>query len=142
MGTTVNDTDTFLQISDQNISPFDFTIKVKDNAGAELLSLKEDGNLYIHQLTEATTAKALYIDPSTKLVTFGDPTGSGVTTLTAGATSGIDVDGTDTSSDASIEVSQNDNKLNEVTIDVADYIGFWDVTGGVQAKATLGDFPG
>ena len=61
-------------------------------------------------------------------------------TLTAGATSGIDVDGGDSSSASSIAITQNDSKLPESTPISTDSIGFSD--GTTQSKTELGNLPG
>jgi hypothetical protein len=52
------------------------------------------------------------------------------------------VNGGSTSSASSIELDVNDNKLTEATIASGDYIGFYDITDGVQKKTTLANLPG
>jgi len=51
------------------------------------------------------------------------------------------VNGGNTSSAATIELDQNDNKLTPSTPELTDYIGFWDESTSLQSKVRLGDLP-
>lgn len=139
IGQTNVEPDTFLQIADRSIVPFLYALKIKNNINEPLLAVKNDGSVYIQKLAEGTASQILYIDPTTGLITRG-AAGSG-TELTASATSGIDVDGGDSSSDTSIEITQNDSKLGAATAESGDSIGFYDEGVG-QKKTTLGNLPG
>jgi len=143
IGTVVDNT-TFLSISDSNATALDNVISVFDNTLAPLLVLDKIGQFYLPELPSATSLNMLYFDTTTGKVTYGakPTTAGGVQTLVADSLSGLMVNGGSTSSASSIELDANDNKLTEATIASGDYIGFYDITDGIQKKTTLANLPG
>lgn len=143
-GTSTFDSDTFFTISDKNIStPFDYTLKIKDNLDELILGIENDGEFYLPKISSDTTDNVLYFDPTTGLVTYGAGGGSGSSqTLLADALSGLMVNGGNTSSAAIIELDQNDSKLTSATPTISDYIGFWDESASLQSKTLIGNLPG
>jgi hypothetical protein len=145
LGDTLPEGDYFMGIVDPNTSQFDYVIRTRTILGLDLMNLKSSGDFYLPSLSSASTTDVLYYDSSTGLITYGSsPTGgAGIQTLTAGSsTSGMTVNGGNTSSASSIEIAQNDLNLPIATPVVGDYLGFYDVSGGLQSRVTFGDLPG
>lgn len=148
IGQTNSSGDVFLDIKDENLSTYQYTLQVGNTFSETTLQLDSLGNLFLPELSSLTSDNILYFDSVTGLVTYGaKPTtnGGGVQTLTADNVSGITVNGGSTSSASTIDLDVNDSRLTPATIDLEDIIGFWDVSASgayKQRKTTLAEFPG
>lgn len=143
-GNPVDVADRFMQIKDP--SGKTKTITVTDSLDEIILELGKDGSFLLPKLGSQATENILYFDPVTGNITHGaKPTGvggGGISTLIADNTSGLMVNGGNSSSASSIELDQNDNKLTLATPIWTDYIGFYDESTGLQSKTRLHDIPG
>jgi len=144
IGDVLPESDYYIGIVDPNITPFDYTLRIQTNLGLDTLMLKNSGEFYLPELTSAATDNVLYFNSTTGLITYGaKPTSSGgIQTIVTDSLSGLMVNYVNTSSASVIQLDQNDNKLGNSTIALEDYIGFYDITYGLQKKTTLGNFPG
>lgn len=147
IGATTPEVDVFFQIKDTNGTPFINTINVLNDSDEDIFTVALNGAIYAPQLTSSTEDNILYFDSATGLITYGAPDGGGggIQTLEADSLSGLMVNGGSTSSASTIELDQNDSKLVEAVSESTDYIGFYDVSTGLQSKTTIGGtngFPG
>jgi hypothetical protein len=135
----------FVHIQDNNTMSYDNALNILNNLDEELFKVTNDGALYAAGLATSVTDNVLYYNSTTGLITYGakPTTGSGgIVTINTGSTSGLDVNGGNTSSASTILLNQNDNKLTTATAKVTDYIGFYNTTTGQQSKTPIANLPG
>ena len=108
------------------------SLYVQNYAGTPLLFLQGNGHLQLLNLTNATKTNILYIDPSTKEVTYGlAPSAASVSSVNAGNL--IDVSSTTGNVTVNVDLSE---LSTDATATTSDYIPWLDNTNG-QKKMLL-----
>lgn len=138
------DADSYFSLQDTNAQAYANTLLVKAWNGSDALQIDSLGVVYLPSLTLNSTGYVVGFDPTTKKLTYTTASNvSGISTINTPATSGLSVNGGDSSTASSVTLLNDDSRLTVVgtMAPAADYIGFYSAASVGQRKIAISNIP-